>query len=203
MPDLSCSSLHVVPDFPSMLFSYLFTTSSPLPLLFVRSYSVVWQNLLVVPALGGEFSAHSCNSCRLSCLEVTRGLGENGRNFLCNVGATQPIGIFLSPPSRKSTQLCGFAIFSTLFVMVHAIDLLHTPISVPLHPSFPSLFGRVVCLYRVCGVPLIHYFLSHRHILRPYPRSFLPIFPLPYIHPSSCYIFPACYCLHLIFLKFL
>jgi hypothetical protein len=26
----------------------------------------------------------------------------------------------------------------------------------PLHPSFPSLFGRVVCRHRMCGVPLIH-----------------------------------------------
>jgi len=80
VPDPSFSSLYVVPDFPSMLLSYLFTTSSPLPLLFLRLFSVVWRIMLVVPVVGGEFSAHSCNSCCLSYLGVTRGLGENGRN---------------------------------------------------------------------------------------------------------------------------
>ena len=156
MPDPSFSTLYVVPDIPTMLFSYLFTTSSPLPLLFLRLYSVVCDILLVVPVLGGEFSAHSCNSCHLSCLEVTRGLGENGRNFSCNVGATLPIGIVLPPPSHESTQFCGFAIFPTLFVMVHAMDLLPSPLSFPLHPSCPSLFGQVACRHRVCGIPLIH-----------------------------------------------
>ena len=90
MRDPSFSSLYVVPDFPSMLFSYLFTTSSPLHLLFLRMYSVVWYIVLVVAVLGGEFCAHSCLCCRLSYLEVTSGLGENCRNFLCNMGATQP-----------------------------------------------------------------------------------------------------------------
>jgi len=156
VPDALFSSLYVVPDFPSMLFLYLFTTSSPLPLLFLRLHSVVWHILLIVPVLGGECFAHSCSSCCLSCLEVTRGLGENDRIFLFNVGATQPIGIFLPPPSRKSTQLCGLAIFSTLFVMVHTMDLLHSPLSFPLHPSFPSLFGEVVSRHRMCSVSLIH-----------------------------------------------
>jgi len=81
VPDPSFSSLYVVSDFPSMLFSYLFRTSLPLPFLFLRLYLVVWYVLLVVPVLGGEFSAHHCNSCHLSYLKVTTGLGENGRNF--------------------------------------------------------------------------------------------------------------------------
>jgi len=93
-----------------MLFSYLFTTSSPLPLLIFCLYSEVWHILLVVPVVGDDFSAHSCYSCRLFCFQVTRGLGENGRNFSCNVGATQLIRIFLPPPFCKSTQLCGFDI---------------------------------------------------------------------------------------------
>jgi len=111
-----------------MLFSYLFTTSSPIPLLFLHLNSVVSHSLLIVPVVGGECFSHSCNSCRLSCVEVTRGLVENGRNFWCNIGATQPIGIFLPPPtcistqlcaldilppSRNSSQLCGFAIFNS------------------------------------------------------------------------------------------
>ena len=170
MLDPSFSSLYVVPGFPSMLFSYLSTTSLLLPLLFLRLYSVVWHILLVVSVVGGEFSAHSCNSCRLSCLEVTRGLGENGRNFWCNMGATQPIGIFLPPPSRDSTQLCGFDILplsrnSTSIVWLRYLQLFSSwsmqwisslPPFFPLHPSFPSLFGRVVCRHRMCGVPLIH-----------------------------------------------
>jgi len=108
--DPSVFGLYVVPGFPSMLFSYLSTTSLLLPLLFLCFYSVVWNILLIISVVGGEFSAHSCNSCRLSCLEVTRGLGENGSNFWFNMGATQPIGIFLPPPSCNSTQLCRFDI---------------------------------------------------------------------------------------------
>ena len=81
VPDPSFSSLYVVPDIASMHFSYLFTTSLPVPCLFLCLYSVVWQILLVVPVLSGVFSANSCNSCRLSCLEHTGRLGENGRNL--------------------------------------------------------------------------------------------------------------------------
>ena len=155
MLDPSFSSLYVVPGFPSMLFSYLSTTSLLLPLLFLRLYSVVWHILLVVSVVGGEFSAHSCNSCHLSCLEVTRGLGQNGRNFWCNKGATQPIGIFLPPPSRNSMQLCGFGIFNS-FRPGPCNGSPPFPPFFPLHPSFPSLFGRVVCRHQMCGVPLIH-----------------------------------------------
>jgi len=182
----------VVPGSPSMLFSYLSTTSLLLPLLFTHLYSVVCHILLVVSVVGGEFSAHSCHSCHLSCLEVTRGFGENGRNFGCNMGATQPIGIFLPPPSRNSTQLCGFDILplsrnSTSIVWLRYLQLFLSwsmqwisslPPLFPLYRSCPSLFGRVVCRHQMCGVPIIHYFLTPRHILRPYPRSFLPIFPL-------------------------
>jgi len=190
--DTSFSSLYVVPGFPSMLFSYLSTNSLLLPLLFLCWYSVVWHILLVVSIVCGEFSAHSCNSCRLSCLEVTRGLGENRRNLWCNMGATQPIGIFLPPPSRNATQLCGFDILplsynSTPIVWLRYLPLFSSwsmqwisslPPFFPFHPSFPSLFGRVVCWHRMYGVPLIHLFLTPRHILRPYPQSFLPVFPL-------------------------
>jgi len=110
VPDLSFSSLYVIHGLPSMLSSYLSTTSSLLPLLFLCLHSVIWRISLIVPVPGGEFSADSCNIRRLSCLEVTKWLGENGRNFLCHVCATQPIGIFLPPPGRESTQLCGFGI---------------------------------------------------------------------------------------------
>jgi hypothetical protein len=170
MPDPSFSSFWVVPSFDRMLFSYLSTTSSLLPLLCLRLYSVVWNILVVVSAVSGECCAHSCNSCRLSCLKVTRGLGENGRNFSCNMGATQPIGIFLPPPSRNPMQLCGFDILppscnSTSIVWLRYIQFFLSRsmqwISslfpfFPLHPSFPSLFGRVVCRHWVCCVPLIH-----------------------------------------------
>jgi len=138
-----------------MLFPYLFTTSSPLPLPLLRWNSVFWHILFIVLVVGGEFSAHSCTSCRLSCVEVTRGLGENGRNFLCNMGATQPIGIFLPPPSHKFTQLCGFNILPPScniqsIAWLRYLQLLSSwsmqwmsslpsffPLSFPLHPSFP------------------------------------------------------------------
>jgi len=158
VPESSFSSISVGPDFPSMLFSYLFTTSSPLPLLFLRMYSVVWHILLLVPVVGGEFSAHSCKSCCIPCLEVTRGLGENGRNFQCNVGATQPIQIFLPPPSRKSTQLyifnilpsfhnstklCGFGIFNS-FCHGPCNGSDHFPPSSPPFLPPPSVFPIIV-----------------------------------------------------------
>jgi len=111
-PDPSFSSLYVVPDFPSMHFWYFFTTSLLLPLLFPCLYSAVGCIALIIHVLGVEISTHSCDSCCLLCLEVTRGLGENGSNFLCNMGATHPIGIFHHPPSQLSMQLCGFDILS-------------------------------------------------------------------------------------------
>jgi len=126
-----------------MLFLYLFTTSLPLSFSFLRLYSVVWLILLIVSVVGGEYSAHSCDSCRLSCVEVTRGWGENGRNFWCNMGATQPIGIFLPPSSRNFTPFCGFAIFWNLFVMVHAMELLASCLlptsSLPPQSIFPII----------------------------------------------------------------
>ena len=80
-----CQMLHfpvyVVPDFPRMLFSYLFTTSSPVPLLFHRLYLLVAHCFPVVSDRGEKSSADSCNSHLLSCLQVTRGVGQNGRNF--------------------------------------------------------------------------------------------------------------------------
>jgi len=64
-------------------------------------------------------------------------------NCSCNMGVTQPIGIFLPAPSRESTTLCGFGVLSSLFVMVHAMDLLTSPH----HPPFllpPSVFPIIV-----------------------------------------------------------
>jgi len=77
------------------------------------------------------------------------------------------------------------------------------PPSFPLHPSFRSSFGQVVCQHWLCGIPLIHWFLTSRHILRPYPCSFLPVVPLYSIDPSPCYIVLTCYCIKLKFLEFL
>jgi len=164
VPDPSVSSLYVVSDFPSKLFSNLFTTSLPLPLLFLLLHSVVWHSLHVVPVLCGEFSVHSCDSCRLSCLEVNSGSGENCRNFLCNMGATQPITIFVPPPFCESTQLCGIDILppscnSTLLCAFRYLQLfllrsMHwissLPPLYPFHLSFPSSFGRLVWRERMC-----------------------------------------------------
>jgi hypothetical protein len=73
VPDPSFLSVYVGPDFPSMLFSYLFTTSPPLPLQIPHLFWEVWLMLLDVPVVRGEYSAHTCNNCRLSCVELTRG----------------------------------------------------------------------------------------------------------------------------------
>ena len=81
MPDPSFSCLYVVPDFPRIFFSYSITTSLPLNLLFPGIFLMIGNNLFLVPVQGGEFSAHCCDSRRLSCLEVTRGLGENSSNL--------------------------------------------------------------------------------------------------------------------------
>jgi len=187
VPDPSFSSLYVVSNFPSMLFSYFSTTSLLLPLLFSCLNSAVGSILLIVHVLRGEFSSHPCSSHRLSSLEVTRGLGENGNNFLCNVGATQPIGIFLPlpsrksmqmcvfhilPPSRNSTQLCGFSIFDCFcYGPCNGSPPLppSSPIFFSLHPSFPSLFGRVACQQRMWRVPCIHLLHTRCYILCLYP----------------------------------
>jgi len=110
VPDHSFASLYVVSGFPSTLFSYLSTTFSLLCLLFLLLHSVIWCISLMVPLLSSEFCAHYCNCCLITWLKVTRGQWENGRNFLCDMGATQPIGIFLPPASRKSTPLHRFNI---------------------------------------------------------------------------------------------
>jgi len=105
VPNHSVARVYVVPDVPSMLFSHLFTTGLPHPILFPRMDSAVAHISHVNSLLEGEFSAHSCDSRHLSCLKVTRRLGENRTNFRSNVGATQPIGIFLPQRSCKSTDL--------------------------------------------------------------------------------------------------
>jgi hypothetical protein len=162
----------VVPDFPSILLSHCFTTSPYLPRLFPWFHSAVGDILLIVAIFTAEVSANSCDSCWLSCLEVSQTLREISRNLVCNMGATQPIEIFLPPTSRKSMQLCGFVTFPTLFIMVHAMDLLPPslrPLSFSLHWSFPSLFGWVVRLHRMCSIPFILLLLTLRNILCLYP----------------------------------
>jgi len=70
--------------------------------------------------------------------------------------ATQPIGIFLPCLSRKSTQLCGFNIFNSFCYGLCTGSSLFSPSSpplcFPLHPSFPSVIGWVVCWHRMCAV---------------------------------------------------
>jgi len=145
--DPSFSTTYVVPGIPSVLFLYLSASFSLLCLLSVRLDSVDWHILLIVAVLSCEFSFHSCNRGPVSWLAVTRWSRENGRNCWY-VGATQPIGIFLPPLFGKPTQLCRFALFPTLFVMVHAIDLLpspwHSPFLVP-----PCVFPIIVWMGRL------------------------------------------------------
>jgi len=129
VPNPSFSSLNVVHDFPSILFLYPFTTCLVLPDHLIGLNSVVGHVLLLGPVLGGAFSGHTFDTYHHSCLKVARGLGENCRNFWCNVGATQPLGIYLPPPSHKSTQLYGFSIFNSVR---------YFPCN--RSPSFPSLF---------------------------------------------------------------
>ena len=120
MPDPSFSNLHVVPNFPSMLSSYILATSLILHFLVHGLDSAVEGILLIVPDHSGEFATHSRNDGQLPCLEVTTGLGEDCRNFSCNVGvvlATGPgnppavqvltakTGGFGSRPVRKPDQL--------------------------------------------------------------------------------------------------
>jgi hypothetical protein len=59
----------------------------------------------MLPILGGKYFSDPHNRHFLCCLKSTRGLMVSGRNFKCNMGATQPRGIFLPPPLHKSTQL--------------------------------------------------------------------------------------------------
>jgi len=128
-----------------MLNSYLSTISLHLPLLCLHLYLAVWHIVQVMPGLCGEFFADFCNSGCHSGLEVTRGYGEHGRNFWCNMGGTQQVGVFLHPPFLNSTQLCEFAIFPALFIMVHVMDFLAAPIVSPvLRPLsvFPIIIWR-------------------------------------------------------------
>ena len=137
----------MIPNCPSLLCSYLFTRSLLLPLVFPFCYLAVGHNILVNPVLSGEFSSHFCNCYRLKYLEVTRGLGENGWNFQRNEGVIRPIRIFLPLHLANSGNLvvaivshhlatplnCMPSVSWTLFIMVHAMDLL-------LPPSSPLIF---------------------------------------------------------------
>jgi len=113
-------------------------------------YSVVGHALLVLPVLSGGFSAQWCICHYLSCLEVTTELPVNGTNWVCNVGATRPMGICVPPASQKSTQLCGFdislhlttsvnwvaSVSSTLFDTFNSMDIL------PFPPPSPPIYSH-------------------------------------------------------------
>lgn len=79
----------------------------------------------------------------LSCLEVTRGLEENSRNVSCNVGATEPIVIFLCSPSHKSTQYFEFDIFKSF---PHSPSNWSPPFRTSSHLSSPSIRHCHHCL---------------------------------------------------------
>ena len=51
---------------------------------------VIWHVLLIIPVLGGEFSAHFFNGPHHSFPEVITGIEEHGRNYLYNIDAIQP-----------------------------------------------------------------------------------------------------------------
>jgi len=80
VPDASFSSLNVVPDCPSMLISNFFTPSLLLPVCFPYLYSTVGHILHIVSGLSCKFPAHTCDRRQQSVLQVTGGLGENGKN---------------------------------------------------------------------------------------------------------------------------
>jgi hypothetical protein len=112
-----------------------------------------------------------------------------------------------SPSTWQIPPDCVDSLSSTLFIIVHGMDLLTSllflPPSFPCHLSFPSLFEWVVYRHRMCRIPLVNYFLTHHHTIRLYPLSFLPVSRLNSIQLSSLSIFPACYRLHLKYLKLL
>lgn len=85
------------------------------------------------------------------------------------------------------------------FVMVHPMDLIPF-LDIP-PASSPSLSGRIVCQYQMCGVPFIQQHHTPCHILCSSPQSVLPGLPLNYLWQSSFYEFSASYCLHFKFLK--
>jgi len=105
-------------------------------------YSDVGGNLVVVPVLGGEFSAHFYNTFWFTYLKVTRCLQQSGRLFWCNVSWTQPIEILLVSPSCKSTQLCGFTspTLSHKFTQLWGYDIL------------PPLYSSTQC----CGMGIFN-----------------------------------------------
>jgi hypothetical protein len=77
------------------------------------------------------------------------------------------------------------------------------PPSFPLHLSFTSLFGGLVCRHQMYCVLLIHWLHTPRQNFCFGSQSFLPVCALNYKQPLSFYIFLSCYCLHLKFLKVL
>lgn len=117
---IAFSSLIVVPNFPSMLFSYLFTPFSLFPLVFPQWSLAAGYNMIQVLVLGMEFSSHFSESPYLSYVMVARGLGENGRNGQCNICATQPKGRFCPPPSYKINKIVSVQ-YSPSISHVHSI----------------------------------------------------------------------------------
>jgi hypothetical protein len=87
------SQLHRFFPFPFSACTRLFGISCSLILLSV--VNVLPTSAIGVVSLGSR---------------LLEGKGRMVGISLCNVGATQPIGIFLPPPSRKSTQMCRFGI---------------------------------------------------------------------------------------------
>jgi hypothetical protein len=70
------------------------------------------------------------------------------------MGATQPIGVILHPESPKSTQLCGFAIFPTVFTILHGTNLLASPLLPPTDPT-PSIYPIVVWMGGLPGLDML------------------------------------------------
>jgi len=149
IPDFS--TLYAVPDFTTLLFSYLSTTSSHDRHLYSCMYLAVRCISHIVPVPGGELSACWCNSHCQFCFEVTSVKGENVRNFRCNVGATHPIRIFLPAPSRLSTPLWGFDIFNSFCCGPRNGS---PPIPSSSTPSVTSLLQCLVCPHWICCVKI-------------------------------------------------
>jgi hypothetical protein len=144
--------------------------------------------MIVVSVVGDECSAVSRGSCRLSCLEVTRVVGESGRNVLCNVGVTQPIGIFLPPPSGNSMQLCGFHILpqyrKTTSIVCHLYLQLFWSWSMQWSPPVPLLPAQFVfpIIVWTCGLPALNVQHSTCPFV-PYSRQNPP--PIPTLFSPS------------------
>jgi len=112
------------------------------------------------------------------------------------VGATLPIAISLPPPSLKSKQSYGFAIFSTHFVMVHAMDMLPAPLVPPYcspticrsHNCFNRWTAgtKCPCLHSFTGSWLTAIWSSHSH-----DHIFHSLHLTKYIHHHSIYFWPA------------